>query len=46
MMKITNTLRELYAEQGLLPAADEDRPSAARLTRDDLHLVCFEYSGD
>jgi hypothetical protein len=40
---LRQTLRELSAQQDLFAAAEEDRPAASRLAREDLHLVCFEY---
>lgn len=39
---LMDILRALYEQQG--PAnVDDSRPRGQRLTREDLHLVCFEY---
>jgi hypothetical protein len=38
---LMETLRDLYAQQGQV--AEEEPRQRHRITRDDLHLVCFEY---
>ena len=42
---LMETLRELNQQQGQ-PAIEESRSRSKRLTREDLHLVCFEYICD
>jgi hypothetical protein len=39
---LMDTLRALYEQQGPVDGG-ESRPRSQRLTREDLHLVCFEY---
>lgn len=40
---LLETLRELRAQQNMTAGEDESRLAAPRLSREDLHLVCFEY---